>query len=138
MVRRDGSYLRVLDANLNRAREGLRVCEEVARLVLNDPSLTHAFQQLRYALDDAARPFPAQELLRSRNSRSDVGHPGLRGRVRPHKDLKDLSAANIRRVQEAFRVLEEFTRLRAPKASRSFGSLRFRTYTLEQAFLNKL
>ena len=134
MKGRDLVLLRVLDANLNRAREGLRVCEEIARLGLEDPSLTRRCQRLRYGVDLAAGSLPRFKMLQTRDARRDIGRPSRRGAVRPHHTVEDLVAANLRRVQEAFRVLEEFTRLKFPKASRAFGSLRFRAYSLEQTF----
>ena len=39
---------RVIDVNLNRSREGLRVCEEVARFILNNKSITARFKALRH------------------------------------------------------------------------------------------
>lgn len=125
---------RVLDANLNRAREGLRVCEEVARLIRGDAALTRRCQRLRYGVERAAKLLPARKLLRARDSRSDVGRPALRGASRPHRNARDLAAANLKRVQEALRVLEEFSRLGYPAAGRAFGSLRFKAYSLEQVF----
>lgn len=128
------AVLRVLDANLNRAREGLRVCEEAARLVMEDVSLTRCCQRLRYSLDRAASLLPRDKLLRARDSRSDVGRPALRGAARRHRKVRDLAAANLKRVQEALRVLEEFSRLVKPSAGRAFGALRFKAYSLEQSF----
>lgn len=127
------AILRVLDANLNRSREGLRVCEEVARLVLNRPVLTRRCQRLRYGLEAAAKSFPQSELLSCRDARGDVGRPARRGPVSPHRWTRDLVRANLRRVQEALRVLEEFSRLGGGRADR-FAGLRFQAYTLEQAF----
>ena len=132
------AFLRVLDANLNRAREGLRVCEEVARMVLNDGSLTRRCQQLRYALERVSRTGTKLKRLRCRKTTTDVGRPSRRGKIKAHSTLKDLAAANIRRVQEALRVLEEFSRLDDPTASKRFGLLRFRTYAIEKALYKKL
>ena len=133
-MKRSDRLFRVLDANLNRAREGLRVCEEVARLILDDNDLTRRCQRLRYAVDRTAGLLPDGKLLKARNSSADVGRPERRGNTRPHGKIRDLVTANLKRVQEALRVLEEFSRLVKPAASRSFGLLRFRTYSLEQAF----
>lgn len=132
------AVLRTLDANLNRAREGLRVCEEVARMVLEDPGLTRRCQRLRYSLDASTRPLARSVLLPTRDSISDVGRPARRGAVRPHRNVRDLVSANLCRVQEALRVLEEFTRLGMPSFTRTFGSLRFRAYTLEKKFYSRL
>ena len=128
------SVYRVLDANLNRAKEGLRVCEEIARFLLENPALTRRCQRLRYALDRAAAGLPRTKLLRARDSGRDVGRPEKRGVVRRHSKVQDLLASNLRRTQEALRVLEEFSRLVDRAASRAFGSLRFKVYSLEQSF----
>lgn len=132
------SVLRTLDANLNRAREGLRVCEEAARMVLEDPGLTRRCQRLRYGLDACTRSLSRSVLLPGRDSLGDVGRPDRRGRVRPHRNVRDLVFANLRRIQEALRVLEEFTRLGKPVLTRPFGSLRFRAYALEKEFHSRM
>lgn len=132
------SILRTLDANLNRAREGLRVCEEVARMVLEDSALTRRCQRIRYDLDARSRSLSRSVLLPARDSAGDVGRPSQRGSLRPHRNVRDLSLANLRRVQEALRVLEEFARLGSPSLARPLGTLRFRTYTLEKEFASKL
>ena len=43
---------RLLDANLNRAREGLRTLEELARLLLEDADLAEAFRTRRRRLGE--------------------------------------------------------------------------------------
>ena len=130
--------LRILDANFNRAREGIRVCEEVARLVLEDPVLTRRAQKLRYELTRISSAFAARSLLDSRNVKEDAGRPALRGSATTHRGCKEIVLANIRRAQEALRVLEEFSRLESPGLSRRFSSVRFRAYALEQDFFSKL
>ena len=129
---------RVIDANLNRAREGLRVCEEVARFVLNDSRLTCRCQQLRYELNTLSKKFSKRKLLESRDSRRDVGRPAERVSAGKHRGYPDLVRANALRAQEALRVLEEFTRLKSLAISKEFGSVRFRVYSLEQDLLSKL
>ncbi|MBI3318070.1 MAG: hypothetical protein HYZ90_02850 [Candidatus Omnitrophica bacterium] len=136
------SLFRILDANLNRAREGLRVCEEVARLVLEDPKLTRRCQHLRYNLQgialDLSRCLTHPRFLEARDTHGDVGRPSERGIARAHRDYRDVVSANSKRTEEALRVLEEFTRLKSPKVSGAFGALRFRAYSLEQDLLSKL
>ena len=129
---------RVIDANLNRAREGLRVCEEVARFILNDPRLPRRCQQLRYQINTAAKKFSKRKLLQSRDARRDVGRPAERISAGAHRGYPDLVRANALRAQEALRVLEEFTRLKSLSISQEFGSIRFRVYSLEQDLLTKL
>lgn len=137
MLKAQDSLYRILDANLNRAKEGLRVCEEVARFVLEDPPLTRQCRSLRYGLDRAAVHLPGSKLLQARDSKMDVGRPEKRGPVRKHQQTRDLLTANLRRVQESLRVLEEFSRLVHPASSKGFGALRFKVYSLEKLFDRK-
>ena len=130
--------LRVVDANLNRAREGLRVCEEVARMILEDSYLTRRCQRLRYDLTRLSGSVLNGRLLDSRDSRLDVGRPSERGALTRHRGIRQLVMANAKRVEEALRVLEEFTRLQSPAAAHSLGALRFRVYSLEQDLLQEL
>ena len=131
-------FFRVVDANLNRAREGLRVCEEVARLVLEAPQLTWRCQRLRYELHKVSQPFLPMQLLQARDARRDIGRPSRKKGIATHSGYRDLTLANAKRVQEALRVVEEFTRLRSAPSSLAFSRLRFRVYNLEQDILRKL
>lgn len=123
------SVLRVLDVNLNRAREGLRVLEDTARLVWEDKALFEELRGLRHALDGVTRAvYP--RLVDARASGSDLG------RAVPEKkrrDWKGLVAANFRRAQEALRVLEEYGKVFGPRHAGRFKSLRYRLYSAEKA-----
>ena len=131
-------FERVVDANLNRAREGLRVCEEVARFILEDPRLTRRCQTLRYRLSSVSKLFSSKRLLLCRSVSDDPGRPALRPKRSAHRDYGDLVVANARRIQESLRVLEEFARLGSIRLSHDLGSLRFHVYTVEKDLLRKL
>jgi thiamine-phosphate pyrophosphorylase len=45
---------RLIDANLNRAREGLRVLEDLARFELDDAALSERAKQIRHGIRTAA------------------------------------------------------------------------------------
>lgn len=127
------NLLRLIDANLNRSREGLRVCEEIARFVLEDKTLTAGFKDLRHKVSSSIQeiPFSPKELLRYRNSQSDVGRDILNKSVR--KNYKDVFFANIQRVKESLRVLEEFSNIfNQSHLSNYFANLRFKIYALEK------
>ena len=64
---------RILDANLNRAKEGLRVAEEYTRMVLNDSRLSSEVKKLRHQLQNI---FTAKELALFRQTRDSVNDPG--------------------------------------------------------------
>jgi thiamine-phosphate pyrophosphorylase len=132
--------LRLVDANLDRLGEGLRVLEEVARFLLNDAVLSGRLKTLRHQLIKDLGPLE-QELLSARRVVEDVGAPKTKHAVSQHHDLPSLVMANSRRVQESLRVLEEFSRLAgtplAAKAS-EFGRIRFELYDLEQQLVGRL
>jgi thiamine-phosphate pyrophosphorylase len=123
---------RIVDANLNRAREGVRVVEEVARLYLDDASLSSKFKKLRHELTNVARKsFDEKKLLVFRNSEGDVGAERMGSLEKKRADLGSIVQANLRRSQEAARVLEEFGKLINPDSAKAFKRIRFKLYVLE-------
>lgn len=130
---------RIVDANLNRAREGLRVVEEVARLYFNDAVLSSKLKRLRHELTRVARKhFDEKRLFSFRDSVGDVGADGMGSLERKRTDLGSIVQANLRRSQEAARVLEEFGKLINPDSAKDFKRIRFRLYALEQTMLGLL
>lgn len=127
------AVFRLLDANLNRAREGLRVIEDTARFVLNQPRAAAAARGLRHRLDQVARS-QYGVLLAARDSLQD---PGFRNPERRYPRLEAVLAANFRRAQEALRVLEEYGRLLSPQAVSEFKGIRFQLYTWEKRLLRQ-
>ncbi len=123
---------RILDANLNRAREGLRTIEEWCRFGLNNGTLANQCKQLRQALAQWHRP----EFRAARNTPDDVG-TGLTHPQEEHRQSTPLLLlANLCRVQEALRVLEEYGKLEDPAMGESCKQLRYEVYALESALLN--
>jgi len=121
--------LRLLDANLNRAREGLRVLEDISRFVLNDRPLTAELRQLRLQLVVGT---PGEVgLLSARDVEGDVG-AGRPGGERV--GLPSLVLANAKRAQEALRVLEEGASLEGWDPS-PFQKARLTLYDLEKRLL---
>ncbi len=131
-------FLRIIDVNLNRSREGLRVCEEIVRFVLEDVKLTGEFKALRHRISRMIKKLPVSQerLLESRETQTDIGRKAksLNGR----KNYKDLFAANIQRVKESMRVLEEFSSIFNQSFSNDFAQLRFRVYRLEKKTIARL
>ena len=132
--------LRLVDANLNRLAEGLRYLEDVSRFLLNDGSLTARLKSLRHALVASQLPFQ-KKLLDSRDASGDVG-VGLQvpDAEKPH-DLPSSVVANARRVQEALRTLEEFSKVVALPEHLSSARLeraRFEVYSIEKDLFGRL
>jgi thiamine-phosphate pyrophosphorylase len=126
---------RILDAAANRAREALRVVEDYCRFVLNDALLSRETKGLRHDLAEALERFgpPADAALRSRDTAGDVGTAiATEGEMRRHSPLA-VAQANLKRLQEALRSLEEFGKVHRPDLGRAVEPLRYRSYTLEKA-----
>ena len=128
------NVLRVLDANSNRAREGLRVCEDLVRFCLGSEQQFRRLRALRRALNVqlGRLPLKAAEVVRFRDSQRD---PGRLSRAPSVTSLEQLLLINLQRTKEALRVLEESCRLVAPRQAVGFQRLRFRTYHVERNLL---
>ncbi len=128
---------RILDANLNRAAEGLRVCEEVARFILNDRRLTAQFRNMRHRIFKIFSALLREKLIRKRDSRQDVGRTLLRGELK-RSNYQDIFFANMQRVKESIRVLEEFYKLIDKKAAVKLKKIRYHAYEVEKKIAIKL
>ena len=129
---------RIIDANLNRSREGLRVCEEIARFVLDDRSLTGEFKALRHGVSDCIKLYPAKlrGIVSARDPEGDVGK-GEQAIEKKRKNWKDILIANMERVKESLRVLEEFSKPIDGKISGKFKKLRFKSYNIEKKLVSR-
>ncbi len=133
------TVLRIIDANLNRAAEGLRFMEELARLALNDASLSERLKRIRHELVSADWSFNCR-LLWARDAGGDVGID-INVAEKEEKELGVLVVANARRVQEALRVLEEIAKVKGddlPLDSEKIKHSRFDAYTIERELCGRL
>jgi thiamine-phosphate pyrophosphorylase len=129
----DPAILRVLDANANRAREGLRVAEDYARFVLDSPRLTEALKGLRHRLREAVALLGRPDaLLAARDTPGDVGTSVATEAELQRADAPDVARAAVKRLQEALRSLEEFGKTLDPESARRLEALRYETYDLER------
>ena len=124
---------RMLDANANRAGEGLRVAEDVLRFSLGDARLSGLARKIRHEISrHASEIIPRRDLLAFRDSEGDPG-AGRFSSSRPRRGLEGLLTANFRRAQESVRVMEECARLVGKAAAvRHLQSDRYALYTLEK------
>ena len=125
--------LRVLDAALNRGREGLRVVEDYVRFVLDDSHLTDQLKRLRHELTAALSPVPIGRRLAARETRADVGTRLATSSERRRDDLRGVLSANFTRLEESLRTLEEFGKILDPDLASQLEQLRYRSYTLHRA-----
>ena len=131
---------RIIDANFNRSREGLRVCEEVTRFIWNSATLTKDLKAARHSITDILKNTPASSkiLFATRDVRSDVGRKERRKSEMRRLDYSDIFSANIERAKESLRVLEEFFKLIDKNDSAKFTKLRFKVYEIEKKALTHL
>jgi thiamine-phosphate pyrophosphorylase len=130
--------LRIIDANLNRIGEGLRVLEEFARLSLNDVVLTEQLKNLRHKILHIDNQLQ-QRLIGARNAVRDVGVSIEAIGEEKRRDPGETIIANARRVQESLRVLEEIAKEPGLNLeSRDYEKARFELYTIEKELLSKM
>ncbi len=135
---------RILDAAANRASEGLRVVEDYARFGLNDAHLSRLLKECRHELAATLSSLSVKQRLAARDTLGDVGTSISTPSEYQRGSTSDVACASFKRVQEALRTLEEFSKLlgddscstgatRSP--ARRFEQLRYRLYTAEKAVL---
>jgi len=118
---------RVIDANLNRLKEGIRVVEDLQRYLHNNKELSQKLKALRHL----AKYDDIDALLEHRDSINDVLRPSTKDEMN-RSDLKSIVIANFKRAQESSRVLEELFKLQNPAESENFKHIRYELYDLEK------
>ncbi len=117
---------RLIDANLNRLREGIRVCEDIQRYLHDNKELSCRFKQLRHT----CRIKNQDKYLKHRDINGDVSKQTTDSESK-RENLYQIQTANIKRAQESSRVLEESLKLIDPKEAQKFKEIRYELYDLE-------
>ena len=120
------NHLRLIDANLNRLREGIRVVEDIFRYIYNNKQISTKLKDLRHI----ARTKNYYELLETRDVENDVLRESIKSEQN-REDLNSILIANFKRAQESSRVLEELTKLSSIEDSENFKYIRYELYNLE-------
>jgi thiamine-phosphate pyrophosphorylase len=135
---------RIIDANINRASEGLRLLEDVARFILDDIELSQQLKAMRHGLAEETKSLDIK-LLSQRDTEHDVGaskENTIAGAAKqPRQDWPGVIMANAKRVSESLRVIEELAKLPETSPmlnSAKFEQLRFTLYTLEQQLTSRI
>ena len=130
---------RLVDANINRLREALRVCEDIARFVVSDRKATGEFKSLRHKASRISGTFSTGKKgnIKARNVEGDVGKKTHKFELK-RRNLADVFLANMKRAQESVRVLEEVSKLLHPDLSGRLKAMRYKLYSLEKAIVEKL
>lgn len=123
---------RIIDANANRVKEGLRVIEEYARFCLENKTVMQNIRDVRHSLDNLFNDI-YKNMINARDIKNDHGKEFVDGK---RDNIKNLLIANCKRVQEGLRVLEEYLKLVDIKIGLDFKSIRFKMYEIEKEMFN--
>lgn len=136
MAANNKKILRILDANYNRSKEGLRVLEDIFRFLKDNYSFTRKLRRMRHNLENAVSQNLLIDALSMRNTNADVGR-NIDKLDLERKTLSELIISNFQRVKESLRVMEEIAKLINANPL-TFKNMRYKLYELEkEAFKRK-
>ena len=124
----NGAY-RCIDANINRAVEGLRVLEDIARFYFDNAAISAQCKNLRHGL----RQIASTACIANRDTPGDVGTQIQAADENKRSNLVAVVVANAKRVQEALRVIEEQQKLLGLAVSAE--QCRYLSYGIEKELL---
>ncbi|MFH1552106.1 MAG: thiamine-phosphate pyrophosphorylase [Candidatus Omnitrophota bacterium] len=135
----DKGVYRIIDANLNRVMEAIRVCEDIVRFFSNNERLTFKLKDLRHEVFNAIKDLRTEHLEELVSSRdlNDVGKRSTESE-KTRENLVDLFLANTQRGKESLRVLEEVLKLFDQELSQKFKKFRFKLYEIEKTAVKEL
>jgi thiamine-phosphate pyrophosphorylase len=122
---------RVIDANINRAREGIRVIEDNLRFIFEKKEFSEKLRSLRHEISRIPLLLNVSsiKLLVSRQSQTDIGN---KRKEKKRKNLQEIIASNFSRVEESIRVLEEYSRILKFKTTGNIKKIRFDLYNIQK------
>ncbi len=118
---------RLIDANINRLREGLRVIEDIHRYIFDDAEISSEIKNLRHNIQQA---YNIQRII-YRDIENDVSKHTTESEIN-REDLNSVLIANFSRTEESSRVLEELFKLNYPELSGIFKDIRYMLYAIEK------
>lgn len=122
------AIVRILDANINRLQEGIRVVEDIFRYVYNYKEITYALKQMRHKAILQHQDF----LLQSRDIEGDIAKDSIETE-NERTSLQAIVNANFHRICESARVLEECLKLKECHKygqSQTFKNIRYEAYRI--------
>ncbi|MBO7432073.1 MAG: thiamine-phosphate pyrophosphorylase [Elusimicrobia bacterium] len=126
-------FIRILDTNLNRCKEGLRVVEDTCRFVFCDETLYKKIRKVRH-LSSKYLTDQYEQMLTARDSIKDSGR---KAKEQSRQNLKNIVIANFKRAEESLRVLEEYSKIIDFNTALKYKALRYEVYTIEKKMLLK-
>lgn len=131
---------RIIDANLNRAREALRTLEDLARFVVEDEAIVTQLKHARHAIADAAARTGIDHatLLAWRDTPGDVGTRVTAAGEYQRQGAGDIARAAFARAQEAIRSIEECVKSFPGSSAGEFEKTRYEVYEIERLLVPRL
>ena len=130
------SQNRIIDVNINRLTEGLRVVEEIIRFEFEDKKLLASIRKIHNRLTKKIKDFRVS-VIPFRRSENDLGRTDKFDKLK-RRNLNDVLFANLKRAQEGARVLEEIIKIQSPDTSAFFKRIRFSLYDIEKIIILKI
>ncbi len=125
----DNRIFRVIDVNLNRVAEGLRVVEDICRYMVVLPKEQQQLKTLRHEL---RRVSGQNRFLSRRDADNDTGFASHGSLEYRRSSVADILQANCKRIQEGYRSLEELFKLEDETVAGRMKAARYQSYSLEQ------
>ncbi len=128
------NILRIIDANINRVSEGIRVIEDIIRFFYNNEELFKKLKSIRHEIRKNVSNFNLETF---RDTNKDVGKKTFLKDEVNRDNLENIFKANLKRVEEGLRVLEEIFKIENKNLSEFFKLKRFEIYDIEKKIFSK-
>jgi thiamine-phosphate pyrophosphorylase len=122
------THYRIIDANLNRLKEGIRVVEDIIRYEFDNKNIVLILKNIRHSciIEDNLK------YLSFRDTKIDCLKDITLSSEITKTSIKNIILSNIKRAQESARVLEEMFKLYSHTNSEIFKDVRYRLYSVEK------
>lgn len=130
---------RIIDAEINRVSEGIRVIEDITRFSLNNKEISEELRILRHSVRSVGSILE-NLTIKARDAKNDIGVSiSQNSKIDSKHNINDLINANFKRIQEGLRSLEESLKIVDNyKLSKAYEKFRFNSYSIEKKVHNEL
>lgn len=129
--------LRVLDVNLNRLDESLKLIEDITRFHLENRTLLSQIRSIRKNFLALKRLLPMEKIIGARQSSRDLGRKAKFDSINK-KNTNAVILSNLWRAKESSRIIEEMLKNLDIRLSRKTKEIRFQVYDLEKNIVSSL
>lgn len=124
----------MIDANINRVSEGLRVLEDISRFYFDDENKAKEIRSMKHKL---RKLFDDDVLIQYRSVETDVGVAvSQQSKVDQKHSIRQVLVANCKRCQEGLRSLEESLKaISYYNEAKTCEAIRYFVYQLESSLI---